>query len=85
MSKLVKILLVLILVLVLFLAAILLVPKYLLGIDIFDLSGWNTAQDGAVQYLDTRGKPLTGWQEIDGNRYYFTPETGAMATGWAEV
>ena len=36
MSKLVKILLVLILVLVLFLAAILLVPKYLLGIDIFD-------------------------------------------------
>ena len=84
MSKLVKILLVLILVLVLFLAAILLVPKYLLGIDIFDLSGWNTTQDGAVQYLDTRGKPLTGWQSIEGNWYYFTPETGAMATGWVE-
>ena len=78
MSKLVKILLVLVLVLVLFLAAIVLVPKYLLGIDIFDLSGWNTTENGAVQYLDTRGKPLTGWQEIDGGRYYFLPDTGAM-------
>ena len=84
MSKLVKILLVLILVLVLFLAVILLVPKYLLGIDIFDLSGWNTTENGTVQYLNTRGKPLTGWQSIDGNWYYFAPETGAMATGWVE-
>ena len=85
MSKLVKILLVLVLVLVLFLTAIVLVPKYLLGIDIFDLSGWNTTENGAVQYLDTRGKPLTGWQEIDGGRYYFLPDTGAMATGWTGV
>ena len=60
MSKLVKILLTLMLVLVLFLAAMLLVPKYLLGIDIFDLSGWSRSESGSVQYLDSRGKPLTG-------------------------
>ena len=80
-SKLVKILLTLMLVLVLFLAAMLLVPKYLLGIDIFDLSGWNTSEDGSVQYLDTRGKPLTGWQTIENNRYYFDPATGKAVDG----
>ena len=85
MSKLVKFLLVLVLILSLFLAALLLVPKYLLGIDLFDLSGWDTAQDGTVRYLDARGRPLTGWLTIDGRVYYFAPEDGAMATGWVQV
>ena len=85
MSKLVKVLLVLAVLLALFLAGLLLIPKHLLGIDIFDLSGWKTTQDGTIKYQDYRGKPLTGWQSIDGSWYYFAPDTGAMVSGWIEV
>lgn len=85
MSKLVKILLALILVVCLALAAMILVPRLVFGIDIFDLSGWNTTDEGYVQYLDYRGTPLTGWQTIEKNTYYFDPDNGAMATGWLEL
>jgi len=53
------------------------------GYDIFDRSGWRAADDGTYQYLNYYGKPLTGWQEIDGETYYFDPEQdGTMAVGW---
>lgn len=85
MNKFMKILLVLALVLVLALAAMILVPQYMMGIDIFDLSGWFQEEDGDLQYRDYRGKALTGWQTIDGNWYYFSPEDGTMTTGWVEA
>ena len=85
MSKLVKFLLAVILLLVMALAAMILVPRYVMGIDIFDLSGWNQTESGHVQYRDYRGKPLTGWQNINENWYYFSPKDGAMTTGWAEI
>ena len=85
MNKFAKFLLVLILLLVLALAAMILVPRYFMGIDIFDLSGWFHTDSGALQYRDYRGKPLTGWQTIDDNWYYFSPKDGSMTTGWTEV
>lgn len=84
MSKTVRVLLGVILVLVMLMAAVVLVPKYAWGIDIFDLSGWKATDEGIVQYLDRRGDPLTGWQSIEGNWYYFAPENGGMTTGWLE-
>ncbi len=84
MKKTIRVLLVIIVLLVLFLAAMIAVPHYLMGINIFDLSGWSHS-DGQVQYLDACGNPHTGWQEIDGGWYYFSPEDGNMVTGWAEI
>ena len=84
MSKLVKFLLIVLLVLSIALAGMILVPRYLLGIDIFDRSGWD-ASTGQHRYLDYRGDPITGWQTIDGNWYYFEPGTGNMATHWLEL
>ena len=85
MSKTVKFLLSAVLVLILLLAAMIAVPRYFMGIDIFDLSGWSTREDGTVVYLDYRGDPITGWQTIEEKWYYFSPEDGAMRTGWMEV
>ncbi len=85
MNKLAKFLLVLILILVLALAAMILVPRYMMGIDIFDLSGWSQTDSGELQYLDYRGKPLTGWQTIEDHWYYFNPKDAIMTTGWAEI
>jgi len=48
-------------------------------------SGWSYASQG-VFYLDESAIPLTGWQVIDGNRYYFHPDRGgAMVSGWLEL
>ena len=47
-------------------------------------SGW-AVKAGAICYLDKNGKPLLGWQEIDGNRYYFVPDAGIRATGWIQI
>lgn len=49
-----------------------------------DKSGWSV-KAGAVCYLDKKGNPLLGWQEIDGNRYYFVPDAGIRATGWIQI
>ena len=49
-----------------------------------DRGGWAESQ-GIYYYKDFRGKPVSGWQEIDGNRYYFSPEDCSMATYWQEV
>ncbi len=84
MKKFVKFLWVLLLLVVLFLAGMILIPRYAMGIDIFDRSGWCATQ-GEFQYLDYFGRPITGWQTIDGKWYYFDPADGTMATGWTEV
>lgn len=52
--------------------------------DILDRSGWNTAQDGSITYLDYYGKPLTHWQELEGKHYYFSPE-GTLQTLWQDI
>ncbi len=78
------------------LAAILIAATFLLGItlgvlyfgmgvDIFDRSGWDRDSNGQTIYLDYKGNPVSDWQLIDGNWYYFSPETKAMSTGWLEL
>lgn len=48
-------------------------------------TGWRSDPQG-VFYLDDSAAPLTGWQSIDGNCYYFHPDRGgAMVTGWLEL
>ena len=52
----------------------------------FDKSGWQISEDGFAYYLDYYGQPLNGWQQIDGNRYYFDPQNNfARYTGWLEM
>ena len=45
--------------------------------NIFAPKGW---QDG--KYLDNMGKPLSGWQTIDGKTYYLDP---VKVTGWLDT
>ena len=73
----------------LFVAALLVTGTFcLLHLVIFaeapDRSGWRT-EEGVVRYLDSAGKPLFGWQAIDGQMYYFLPGGGEMATGMQTV
>jgi hypothetical protein len=56
-----------------------------MGIDIFDRSGWDTNSNGETIYLDYHGDPVSDWQLIDGNWYYFDGTSHAMATGWLEL
>ena len=60
----------------------------LIGVAMFafngENAGWNT-KGGVTRYLDDNGKPLTGWQQIEGNNYYFHTNGGAMATGWTTI
>lgn len=51
------------------------------GIDIYDRSGWSSFDGTKTQYLDFYGRPLTQWQKIDGNVYYFGTD-GNMVRGW---
>ena len=54
--------------------------------DFVDRSGWSTAEDGTVRYLDTEGEPLLGWYTIEGETYYLDPEqNGAVYTGWLDT
>lgn len=69
------------------LIAVILAASALLGIlgwylydNNVDRSGWTDAN----HYVDFHGKPVIGWQDIDGHRYYFD-ETNAMLTGWQTV
>ena len=54
--------------------------------EVYDLlhehygDGW-VKRDG-IWYYYVDNKPVTGWQDIDGSRYYFN-EKGQMTTGWA--
>ena len=47
-----------------------------------DRSGWDTENQARI-YRDFYGDPVTGWQEIEGNRYYFG-EDGILRSGWLE-
>ena len=40
-----------------------------------DRSGW-TEENGLYSYLDSRGEPITGWMEEDGNQYFHEEEGG---------
>ena len=44
--------------------------------------GWLIEGSMASYILD--GRPVTGWQDIEGNRYYFDA-TGYMCTGWQDI
>ena len=76
------ILIVLSIVLVLLLTAIFWNP--ILDFLPIDQSGWKTKGD-RLFFLNEDGDPLTGWQELDGNRYYFDPQSGALHTGWLVI
>jgi len=44
--------------------------------------GWRVKR-GDTQYI-LNGKPVTGWQALEGSRYYFR-EDGALCTGWQTI
>ena len=50
-----------------------------------DQSGWDVLDNGGQCYLDEDGDPITGWQELEGNIYYFDPESFAMQIRWLEL
>ena len=39
--------------------------------------------DSGTAYQDSLGNPVTGWQDIDGARYRFSPD-GVLLTGWTQ-
>ncbi len=45
-------------------------------------AGWEVNDRGERLYLDYWGRPLSGWQDIEGEIYYFSKDSGAMVTGW---
>lgn len=47
-----------------------------------DRSGWRE-KDGVTMYADFHGKPITGWLDLNGSRYYFGGDF-ALQTGWLE-
>ena len=47
--------------------------------QVMTTTGWISNEQGA-RYIGANGLPLTGWQEIDGNWYYFVPGSGFRAT-----
>lgn len=42
-------------------------------------NGWH--QEGGNTYYYVSGRRKTGWMEIDGKKYYFSPKSGRMYTG----
>ena len=48
-----------------------------------DRSGWRE-KDGKTMYADFHGKPISGWLELEGSRYYFG-EDHDLRTGWQEI
>ena len=47
-----------------------------------DQSGWDVLDNGGQCYLDEDGDPITGWQVLDGNTYYFDLDSFAMKIRW---
>ncbi len=84
MSKPAKIILWICAALLVMLAAAFLLEYFVFQVPLFDRGGWYTADTGAVQYRDYYGKPLTGWQSVEEEMYYFSQE-GSMATGWQSI
>lgn len=50
-----------------------------------DQSGWDVLDNGGQCYLDEDGDPITGWQELDSNVYYFDPDSAAMQIRWLDL
>lgn len=50
-----------------------------------DQSGWNVTENRGICYLDEDGDPLTGWQTLDSEIYYFDPATSAMQIRWQDI
>ncbi len=50
-------------------------------------SAESTATPSAIQdgMGEGTGGLLSGWQEIEGGRYYYLPGTGELLTGWQEI
>ena len=56
-----------------------------LAVFVFSLipkSGWRE-KNGMTQYIRS-GKPVTGWQVIEDETFYFL-DSGALCTGWQEI
>ena len=69
---------------VLVLSAVYCLLRFGFQIDIFDRGGWY--EDGSeLYYRDYYGRPLTGWQDIGEDRYYFDPDGAVMVTGWCRI
>ena len=67
-------------------AAVILTLRFAFDIDVFDRSGWHETREGGWQYRAYNGTPLTGWQTIDGDIYYFDPNRDdTMAADWQTV
>ena len=64
--------------------AVILVSR-MFGYDVFDRGGWAHGIDGSLRYLSYEGEAQLGWQEIEEETYYFSPDKGIMATGWLEL
>lgn len=47
-------------------------------------SGWTTDESGRIFYYDENGLPLTGIQEIEGQKYLFAAN-GVLKTGWRTI
>ena len=50
-----------------------------------EINGWYTsAEDGKIRYYDNNVY-RTGWQVIDGYKYYFSMSSGALLTGYTQI
>lgn len=58
---------------------------FVFQVPLFDRSGWDKTEVGAVRYLDYYGRPLKQWQTIDGKQYYFDPDSCVAVTGWLDT
>ena len=50
-----------------------------------DQSGWDVTEIGGRCYLDEDGDPITGWQVLDNDVYYFEPDSGMMQIRWQDI
>ena len=48
-------------------------------------AAWKNAKRGRIYTISKKPGYLTGWNKIDGARYYFNPSNGVMATGWKKI
>lgn len=54
----------------------------ILVISLIPADGWSVRSGRNVYFLD--GHRVTGWQQIEGQQYYFDPD-GYLCTGWQEI
>lgn len=54
---------------------------YYLGSSGYALIGQHILEDGAYMFNE-QGVLVTGWQSVNGLRYYYNPLDGKMVTGW---